>query len=277
MRLLRHLSRALLATIVVAAGAWAAVALPRTPSADRHWAADHARLARASLEGDSVRIHDVRDFRHSAADRYAEGWYDRTYQLADLSSVWYVVTPFSTSFRGPAHTFVSFGFGDTTFVAISVEARREVGERYSLIAGLVRDFEVAYIVGDERDLLARRALYDGGEVFLYPVRATPEAMRRMFVEMLERANALQERPEFYNTLTNNCTSNLIDHVNRVAPGRLSAGIKTILPGYSDEVALSLGLLDADGSLEAVRARYRINDRARAAGASVDFSRLVRAR
>lgn len=276
MRVLRHVLRALLATVVVGGGVWVAVALPRSPSTERPWAADHTRLAHATREGDSVHIRDVRDFRHSAADRYAEGWYDRTYRLSDLSSVWYVVTPFSAAFRGPAHTFVSFGFGDTTFVAISVEARREVGERYSLLAGLMRDFEVAYIVGDERDLLARRALYDGGDVFLYPVRATPEAMRRMFVEMLERANALQQHPEFYNTITNNCTSNLVEHVNRIAPGRVSTGLKTILPGYSDEVALSLGLIDAAGSLEAVRARYRINDRARSAGVGDDFSRRVRA-
>ncbi|MEO7964694.1 MAG: DUF4105 domain-containing protein, partial [Gemmatimonadaceae bacterium] len=209
--------------------AWGAIALPKSPSTKRPWAADHAKLARTDFLGDSVRIHDVRDFRYSAASQFTQAWYDRTYQLAELTSVWYIVTPFGSAFRGPAHTFVSFGFGDSTFVSISVEARREVGETYGLVTGLLRDFEVAYIIGDERDLIARRALYDGGDVYLYPIRATPEARRRLFVEMLERANALQQQPEFYNTLSNNCTSNLVDHVNRIAPGKVSSGIRTVLP------------------------------------------------
>ena len=275
---MRFLTRALAVLVVVAlalAGAWAAVALPRVPSKDRHWAGDHARLARATFMGDSVRVHDVRDFRYTAETTYTAAWYDRTYHLRDLTSVWFIVTPFSTSFRGPAHTFVSFGFGDTTFVSISVEARREVGEVYGLVTGVLNDFEVAYIVGDERDLIARRALFDGGEAYLYPIRATPEAMRQLFVDMLTRANAVQDRPEFYNTLTNNCTSNLIDHVDRIAPGRVRSGIRTILPGYSDAVALSLGLIDAEGSIERVRARYVINGRARRGTVDDSFSHRIR--
>ena len=275
MRILRYLAIALFASVLLGGAAWAIIALPKHPSATRPWARDHARLAHTDFFGDSVRVHDVRNFRYTSETDYTQSWYDRTYHLNDLTSVWFIVTPFSTSFRGPAHTFVSFGFGDSTFVSISVEARREVGEHYGFVSGMLRDFEVVYMVGDERDLVARRALYDGGEMFLYPVRATPEARRRMFVEMLERANALQQHPEFYNTLTSNCTSNLIDHVNRIAPGKVPSGLRTILPGYTDAVALDLGLIDAEGSLDAVRDRYRVNERARKSGVGTDFSQKIR--
>jgi Domain of unknown function (DUF4105) len=275
MRPLRWLARFVVALVLVGVGTWCAIALPQRPSATRTWARDQERLARAELFEDSVRIRDVRDFRYSAETTYTPGYYDRTYHLDSLTSVWFVVTPFNTAFRGPAHTFVSFGFGDSTFVSISVEAHREVGERYGFVSGALRQFEIVYVVGDERDLIARRALYDGGETYLYPIRATPDARRRMFVEMLERSNALQDRAEFYNTLTSNCTSNVVDHVNRIAPGKVAKGIRTILPGYTDEVAHELGLIDGEGTLAELRTRFRINERARRAGMGPDFSRLIR--
>lgn len=263
------------AMLAVASGAWAAVVLPKRPSTSREWAADHERLARATIDGDRLTIRDVRNFRYVSADSFVAAYDDRTYSLDDLSSVWFVVTPFSATFRGPAHVFVSFGFADSAYVAISVEARREKGESYSLVGGALRAFELVYIIGDERDLIGRRALYDDDDVFVYPVRTTRERMRATFLGMLERANALQDRPEFYNTLTSNCTTNVVDHVNEVVPGRVPFALSTVLPGYSDALARSLGLLEGEGTIDALRARYRVNDRARAAFDSGDFSRRIR--
>jgi Domain of unknown function (DUF4105) len=256
--------------------AWLAIVGPRRPLSQRRWAVDHARLAHADFLGDTaVRVHDVRDFAYVAETLYTPAWFDRTYDLRRLETAWFILTPFSTSWRGPAHAFVSFGFSDSQYVAISVEARREAGERYSMASGLFRGFELAYIVGTERDLIGRRALYDAGEVYLYPINTTPARARQMFVEMLQRGNAVQERPEFYNTLTNNCTSNLVDHVNRIVPGLVPHGYQTILPGYADELARALGLIADGGSMDSLRARYRINQRARAATGGVSFSEAIR--
>lgn len=255
--------------------AWATLILPRRPSASRDWSKDHQRLARASFNGDSVHITDVRNFRYTTAAEYTPGWYDRSWDLRRLNSVWFIVTPFSTSFRGPAHTFLSFGFDDSSYVSISVEARREADETYGFVSGLLRQFEVAYIVGDERDLIARRALFDGGVAYLYPIETSQASMRRLFVDMLTRANALQQRPEFYNTLTSNCTSNLIHHVNAIVPGRVKSGIRTILPGYADAVAHDLGLIAAAGSLASVRDRFQINERAKDGTVDGTFSTRIR--
>jgi hypothetical protein len=222
-----------------------------------------------------VTIRDVRDFAYTSEADYTPGYRTRTYDLRRLTSVWFVLTPFSTSWRGPAHAFVSFGFDDGEFVAMSVEARREAGEAYGLVPGVLRSFELAYIIGTERDLIGRRALFDGDDVYLYPINSPPERTRQMFVEMLQRANAVQARPEFYNTLTNNCTSNLVDHVNRMIPGRIPSSLRTVLPGYADELALSLGLIEAGGTVESVRERFRINDRARLAWGGEDFSAAIR--
>jgi hypothetical protein len=234
-----------------------------------------AEMARAELRGDSMFVHHMRNFSYSAEEQFTPAYEDRAYDLNALESVWFVVTPFSTHWRGPAHTFVSFGFADSQYVAISVEARREPGETYGPLTGLFRRFELIYVVGDERDLVGSRAVYGGYDVYVYPIRASRERIRAMFVEMLARANALATKPEFYNTLTNNCTSNVVDHVNHIVPRAVPHGIKTILPGYADEVAYSLGLIDNSIPLEEARRRYRVNDRARRFATSPDFSKAIR--
>ena len=274
MRLRRvMLSAAIAATVVVTACAAGLASL--RPSNDRVWAPEHAVLPAADIAGDSVRIRRVRNFAHTAEGRFTPAYEDRSYDLSKLESAWFVVTPFSRWWRGPAHTFVSFGFADSQYVAISVEARREPGESYAVLTGLFKRFEVIYVIGDERDLIGSRARFGGYDVYLYPIQAPREKIRQMFVQMLERANALRAAPEFYNTATNNCTTNVVDHVNHVTPGRVPTGLKTILPGYTDEVAHRLGLIDSTISLDEARRRYRVNDRARMFAERPDFSLRIR--
>jgi hypothetical protein len=170
---------------------------------------------------------------------------------------------------------VSFGFDDGRYLAISVEARRETGETYGIVKGLLRRFELMYVVGDEQDLIGRRVVVDSAEVYLYPIRAARQDVRAMFTQMLERANAIYRQPEWYNSLTNNCTMNLVRHVNRIAPGRIPTSWRLVLPGYSDQVAHRLGLIDSTLSLAEARARFRITDKARAALGAEAFSRRIR--
>jgi len=262
----------------------AAVLAPLRPSNDRNWVPEHARVPHAVFEGRRVRVENVRNFHHIAPGRFQPAFEDRTYDLDRLESAWFVLTPFGKKWRGPAHSFGSFGVGgDSTargvkppeFVSISVEARRERGETYGALAGLLRRFELLYVVGDERDLIGLRAVINGDVTELYPVSARPERIRQMFVAMLERANALRERPEFYNTATSNCTSNLVEHVNAIAPHTVPYGIKTILPGYADEVARAVGLIDSTLPVSEARQRYRVNERAKAAWGRSDFSLAIR--
>lgn len=266
--------RALLAVAGLGLGALAALGL-RSPSADRAWVPEHLVAPHATREGTLLRVDSLRNFRYSGPGTFERAWDSRTYDLDRLTSVWFVLTPFSRQWRGPAHSFVTFGFADSQFVAVSVEARREEGERYGALTGLFRSFELIYVIGDERDLIGQRAAFGDYPVYLYPIRASRQRIREMFVAMLERANALRERPEFYNTLVNNCTSNVVRHVNMVAPATVPSGLKTILPGYTDEVAHRLGLLDTRLPIEAARQRFRINDAARKYLHEPDFSLRIR--
>ena len=258
--------------MIVAIGIWMASLEPR---GDRAWIPEQAVAAEASVDRGVARVHNLRDFTYTTRKEFKVKYADRTYDLNKLTSVWYVLTPFNESWRGPAHSFVSFGFADSQFVSISVEARREPGETYDAVKGLFRRFELMYVIGDERDLIGQRAAFDSDRVYLYPIKASPERMRFMFVSMLERANKLRERPEFYNTLTNNCTSNVVAHVNRIVPNAVPSGYKTMMPGYTDEVAMKLGLIDTKLDLDKARERFQINARARKYINDPQFSLRIR--
>ena len=262
---------AALALFIAATAGWYSI----RPRGDREWIPEQAVMPGAVFDGDMVRVEGVRNFTYSSRTEFAPAYDTRTYDLRTLNSVWYVLTPFSMKWRGPAHSFVSFGFSDGRYLSISVEARRQPGEVYDAVKGLFKRFELIYVIGDERDLIGQRAAYGEDRVYLYPIRTSPEKMRQMLVGMLERTNQLRERPEFYNTLFNNCTSNVVAHVNQVTPRAVQSGIKVMLPGYTDEVAMRLGLIDTNLDLEEARKRYLINERARQSIRDPAFSSRIR--
>ena len=264
---------AIVAAVVV--GAALLLILLVRPSNSRDWSTDQAVLPYAEFHGAEVRIHNIRNFRYRSESDFVPAYYDKTFDLQKLDSVWFVVEPFGGDWRGPAHTFVSFGFGPDDFVAVSVEIRKEKGESFSALKGLLRRYEIMYVVGDERDLIAVRAKYRNDQVYLYPIRTTRARMRQMFVDMLQRANALAAKPEFYNTLTNTCTTNLVRHVNTITPHRIPLRLGVLLPGYSDELAYELGLIDTTLPFEEARQRFDVTARATKFADDPAFSRRIR--
>jgi hypothetical protein len=245
------------------------------PSNARNWARDQTRLPFATFDGDLVHVKDIRNVEYRSTTDYDPAWYDKTFDLRKLESLWFMVEPFDAG-KGAAHTLVSFGFAGPEYLAVSVEIRKEAGEEFSVVKGLLRQYELMYVVGDERDLIQLRSNYRKDDVYLYPIRAPKERIRAMLVGMLLRANQLRERPEFYNTLTSTCTTNIVRHVEEVAPGRIPRFRReVILPGYSDRLAYDLDLLDTDLPFEKARERFKINERALRAQGDPDFSVKIR--
>lgn len=259
--------------VLIASGVWSSM----EPTNDREWKPEHAVLPVVIFDGDQVEIRGIRNFSYFTADSFNIDYYDRTYNLLEISSVWFVVSVFNPDRRGLAHPFLTFGFDSGDFLTISIEARQERGESYSLTGGVFRKFEVIYVIGDERDVIGTRAIQRDDEVYLYPVRASREKIRDLFVDMLTAANGLHDAPEFYNTLTNNCTTRLHEHVNKVAPGSVPLGWRIYFPGYADEVIFERGLIDTELSLSEARERFRINEKARRYAESSDFSMRIRER
>jgi hypothetical protein len=132
-----------------------------------------------------------------------------------------------------------------------------------------------YVLADERDVVRLRTEQRDSDVYIYRTRATPEQSRKLFVDVMRRVNSLKRRPEYYDTLMNNCTTNIVAHVNYLQPGRVPWGLGILLPGYSDRLAYQLGLLVDHGSFEETRRRALVTKRADGQTGSVQFSQMIR--
>jgi len=243
-------------------------------SNQRNWSADQAVLSSAEIHGPWVTVHNIRNCDYRSETDYTVRHYDKTFNLNALDSVWFVVVPFP-QMASLAHTMLSFGFADRDYLCVSVEIRKEQGETYAPLKGTMRQFELMYVVGDERDLIGLRTNYRLNEVYLYQARATPDQAQRLFLDVMHRVNKLAREPEFYNTLTNNCTTNIVRHINNIAPETVKFNYRVLLPGYSDRLAYDLGLLESSRSFEETRLRSRINAQAYAYRASPEFSQAIR--
>ena len=265
---------ALLCVLLIVVVAGAVVVSRRRPTHDRAWIAEQALLPSVIMSGSAVSVRNVRDFTYRSGTDFTPGYRDHRYDLDKLRRVWFGLSPFTRDWRGPAHAFLSFEFADGQYVAVSVEARREAGENYSIWRGALRQFELIYVIGEERDLVGVRVVKDD-PVYLYPMRATPEQARALFVRMMRRARQVERRPEFYNTFSNNCTTNILEPVNEIAEKDIPFGLEILLPGYSDKLAHERGLIDTELPLEEARRRFEVNERAHAAMAAPDFSTRIR--
>jgi hypothetical protein len=174
-----------------------------------------------------------------------------------------------------AHLLVSFGFADGRHVVFSVEIRREKGEAFSSIGGFFRQFELSLIAADEADVVKLRTNFRGEEVRLYPLRLTPEQLRAVFLRYVELGNALNEKPRWYNTVTANCTT-VVWQLTRVLNPDLPLDRSLLLSGYLPDWLYRMGVLADEGTLEDIRARAVISDRAKALPEGADYSVGIRA-
>lgn len=245
----------------------------RTPSNNRDWSADQALLPYAVFKENTVNLFNVRNFTYASTTKYTMNYYNKEYNLDQLSSVDYIVEPFEGI--GAAHTFLSFGFNDGNYVAISVEIRKEKGETFSPLKGLLRSYELMYVIADEQDVIKLRTNYRKDSVYLYPVQTSRENMRALFVDMLNRANTLGDTPEFYNTLTNTCTTNIARHINNISPHKIPWDLRLLLPKNSDALAYELGFINNSIPLEDLRKKHLINEKALQYANDDNFSALIR--
>ncbi|MDD5164924.1 MAG: DUF4105 domain-containing protein [Candidatus Pacebacteria bacterium] len=246
-----------------------------SPSNDRSWTTDQAILSYADIKGNLISIHDIRNFTYASTTSFTPNYYDKTFNINKLVKVWYIVEPFS-GIPGSAHTFLSFEFENNEFISISIEIRKEKGESFSPISGLFNQYELMYVIADERDVIKLRSNYRKDKVYVYPIKASIEKERALFLDMINRANTLKEHPEFYNTLTNTCTTNIAAHINKITPHSIPfLSLRILFPANSDKLAYDLGLIDTDLSFTDARTKYFINDKAIRYADNPNFSVRIR--
>ena len=246
------------------------------PSNYRDWSPEFSVVPTVEIQGDDVTVHQVRNSSYVTEEDYVLRFEDRTYDLSELETVDFFFVPFA-KMPMMAHTMLSFGFKGDRYLAISSEIRTEKGETYSPVLGISRQYELTYVVADERDLIRLRTQYRDADVYLYRTVATPELARKLFKSMAMRLNELAESPEFYDTLRNNCTTNLVQHVNEIAPRRVPYTLGVLLPGYADQYAYDLGLLDRTAPFSRLKQQAWINDLAERYFDDPDFSKKIRMR
>ncbi len=244
------------------------------PSHQRDWASDVAVLPYATIEGDKVQLHNIRDCEYRSETDYTPAYYDRMFDLSKLKTIDVMLSYWSG--RAIAHALLSFGFEDDQYICISIETRKEKSERYSAIEGFFRQYELIYVVADERDVVRLRTNFRGEEVYLYRLRSSPEKARAVFLDYIKTINSIHKQPRFYNALTENCMTSLFSHL-RCAPPYPPYTIGVLVSGYSARYGYEKGGLDHSVSFEELERRSHINDLAHAAGDSPHFSRLIRSR
>lgn len=261
----------------VFAGALAAVAIWWAfipPLQDRPWRPEVAVPPRAEVDGDRVRLTGYRNFYYRTAADFDVRYEEREVSLSRLVSVDLFVSYWRI---GPvAHTFVSFNFDDgSPPVCISIETRPEVGEGFNPLASMFKQFELIYVVGDERDIVRVRTDHRGEDVFLYRIRASPEAARRLFGIYLDRINQLADRPEWYHLLSNNCTLNILRYARAAGGSHRRFDHRYLFNGLIDRFVYGAGVVDTSLTFPELRQRSHINAAARSAGDADDFSARIR--
>jgi len=243
-------------------------------SNERNWQRDVAVLPYATVEGEQVTIHNIRNLNYRSETDFDVRYYDKTFDLNRLDSVDLIAVYWMGD--AIAHVMVSFGFQEKNFVTFSIETRKEKGENYSTLKGFFKQYELIFIVGDERDLIRVRTDYrkPTEDVYIYRTRMPPENARKFFMEYIRQINSMKENPEWYNTLTTNCTTDVVRLI-RAYGGKARYNWKVLLSGYAPLYAYDLGALDTRIPFEELRKLSYINPKARALGDDPDFSRKIR--
>jgi hypothetical protein len=257
------------AVLVVAVLLWW---LSLEPSNDRDWEPSVARLPRASLEGDILTIRNVRNFDYRSEHDFDEVWQERRWDLSKLTGVDLFLSYWGSPWI--AHTIVSWQFSEGPPLAISIETRKESHESYSALRGFFRQYELYYVVSDERDVVRLRTNYRGEQVRLYRLGTDPAFAREVLLDYVAEINRLAEHPRWYNALTLNCTTAIQHHVDHVAPGN-PFDWRILVNGLLDELAYSRGNVDTGLPFEELRARSDITARAKAADDDPAFSERIR--
>jgi hypothetical protein len=246
--------------------------LTLAPSNERNWQPDVARLPTATIDGSMLTIRNVRNFTYRREQDFTERWETRTY---DLDTV--IGFDMFGSFWGPTlygHTIASWEFADGRHLAVSIETRREIGEEYSALRGFFRQYELYYVVADERDVIALRPNQRGETVYLYRIGGSPNKGRELLLDYVKEINAIAEQPRWYNALTQNCTTTIWYHTKAVSSGP-PLDWRLLANGYLVDLAYERSTVNTNIGLDELKRRSDITARARSAADLEDFSKAIR--
>ncbi len=246
--------------------------LTLSPTNDSDWQPDVAQKAWADIQGDEVTLHNVRNCDYRTETDYTPHWQTRTVRISQITGIDLAIDYWGSLWI--AHPIISFQFADAPPLCFSIETRKKLGQTYSTIGGLYRQFELIYIVADERDVIRVRTNYRKEDIYLYHTTISPEHARERFLEYIHSLNALRNKPCWYNAITTNCTTSI--RTQHPPKERIPWDWRILLNGKGDELMYERHFIVTDGlPFVELKTRSLIDSRARAANDSPDFSQLIR--
>jgi hypothetical protein len=245
----------------------------RKPELDLVYPQETEQAARLEVEGNFLTVHAMRDFRYRSETEYDAHWSSRTYDLNQLTNV--DLSFVNWGIPDVDHVITSFVFADQPPLAVSIELRAEKGEPNTLLRGFFKQYELFYVWADEQDVIKLRTNYRKEEASVFRTSMPPEKARLLLLDMAERSNALQQEPEFYNTLTDNCTNVIAQHVDRINGRQVPWYRRPLKTGSYVQIGYEQGWLVQNQPWEEFRKAAVVNERAVAAGDSAEFSKLIR--
>src|SRR6516165_3112355 len=250
--------------LAIVFGAFAVVVswwLTLKPSNDRAWEPDVSQTAWAEINGDEVTFHNVRNCDYRTDTDFTPRWETRTVRLSQMTGMDVAIDYWGSPWI--SHPIVSFQFADALPLCFSIETRKRIGQKYSALDGLYRQYTLIYIVADERDVIRLRTNYRGEDVYLYRTLASAGQAREKFREYIRTVNVLHENPRWYNAVTSNCTTSI--RAQRAVKLRAPWDWRILFNGKADEMLYQDHAIATGGlSFTELKARSLINERARAA-------------
>ena len=266
---------ALLLTCLAIVLAFIIYVFAKKPTLTRDWSPDQEIMPSVQfLDNNMVHIKNVRKIHYRTTRDYDINHFDKKFSIDDIETAWLVISPFGGP--GIAHTFLSFGLKDGSYISISIEVRRKKGEKFTPVKAFMRYFEIMYVVADETDVIRVRTNCAKAIVRLFPIQTEKKIIRSVLIDVLKRADKLGKEPEFYNTIWNNCTTNIIKHAKRFSKKPIPKwSFRYLFPESIDKIAYRLNILDTHLPFDEAREKFDITKIAQATQPGEDFSAAIR--
>ncbi len=256
--LIKNLAKWILAPLLLLALGSAVLYFFTPAKQNRDWVVEQRLLANFQIQGDAnnpnISVKNIRDFKWGSTDK--AHYKDMQFKLNNIVELKAVVSHFSV-ISEIAHVFLIFVLDDGREFAVSVEARREVGEEFSIQGGLLAHFELIYVLATPDDLLGIRKI-NGESTHIYPIKETKDKARELFLLIAAEVNALNKKPELYHLFFKNCTNQLVKHVSILTEKKYPWYFQTLAPGNTGKTLYDLGLIDIpDMSFDEIQAKTLI--------------------